>query len=151
MTKATTINKATLVKDFEAGKCAIAYDRISAKARAVYLNGESLTIRFDTFLSVKYPNSSSPCPKGWTYLTDWTFWNLETAKAFRSIRPELRIQGEAYIWGVRSRLGYATLNKKFQTREQAERGAWEHPLYRSSIPLVVFNELTGEEYKIEKN
>lgn len=146
-----TITKATLVKDFENGRCAIRWDRISSRATAVYLDGHCLTIRFDTYCSVRYSNSTSPCPKGFSYLSDYTFWNMETAKAFQSKFTDIRIVGEAYIWGVRSRFGSFELDKKFQTREQAERGAWEHPFYRGKLPLVVFNERTGEEYPINKD
>lgn len=144
-----TISKKTLVRDFEAGRLAIKWDSIESKAVAVYLTGEVFTIRFDTYLSVKYPNSSSPCPKGFAFLAKWTFWNMETAKAFRSVFPEIKIKGEPYIWGVRSVLGGVEMNKRFQTREQAERGAWEHPLYHiGTFKFEVFNTETGEVYRI---
>lgn len=150
MTK-KTITKAVLVRDFEAGKLCIEWDICWAKATAIYLDGgERFTIRFDTYLSVSYPNSSSPCPKGYGYLEDYTFWNMETAKKFQaSILPYMRIYGEAYIWGVRNRWG-VTLAKKFQTREQAEQGAFEHPSYWGKNPLYIFNEKTGEQYLIER-
>lgn len=152
MNKKTTIDKATLVRDFEAGKLCIDYDHISVRASAIYLaDGQRFTIRFNTYLSLGYAKSKSPFPKGWGYLQDYVFYNLETAKAFQaSILPNVKIQGEAFNWGVSLKNGFLPLQKKFQTREQAEAGAWEHPYYhKKPWKLEVFNEKTGERYAIE--
>jgi len=152
MSKKTTIDKATLARDFEAGKLCIEYDRASVRASAIYLaDGQRFTVRFDTYLSLHYANSNSPFPKGFGYLRDYVFYNLKTAKAFQaSILPSMRIEGEAYLWGVSLKNGFLPLLKKFQTRAQAEASAWEHPYYhKKPWKLEVFNEKTGERYAIE--
>ena len=69
------MTKKQLIKDFELGLCAISWNTITSKAEAVYLNGDRIGIRFDTYLSldyVKYPSNRN-YSHGADFYREWTF------------------------------------------------------------------------------
>ena len=72
------MTKKELLDDFNSGKCAIQWHTINAKASAFYLNGESKTIRFDTYLAIVKPNMVT----AWDFCCEYPFANEATRDAF---------------------------------------------------------------------
>ena len=78
------MTKARLIEDFKNGICAITWNSVYAEAKAVYLDGEEETIRFDTYLSldcIKYPTNKNYY-HGADYLRHWTFVDDMTRDIF---------------------------------------------------------------------
>lgn len=78
------MTKSELIRDFESGFCAITWNSIQAEAKAVYINGEQKTIRFDTYCSlrfIKYPTNKE-YSHGFDYFREWTFLNDIVRDAF---------------------------------------------------------------------
>lgn len=86
------MKKAKLIEDFNNGLCAITWNSIYSEAKAVYLDGEQKTIRFDTYLSldfIKYPTNLN-FSHGADYLREWTFLNDDVRDAFMAVYRNIK-------------------------------------------------------------
>ncbi len=72
------MTKKELLNDFNSGKCALQWHAIDAKASAFYFNGESKTIRFDTYLAIVKPDMA----KAWDFCREYYFANVAARDAF---------------------------------------------------------------------